>query len=35
MIEEGWPRYVVMIAIGTGETKVLSLLIACVYFHKL
>ena len=33
--DEDWPRYVVKMATGTGKTKVLSLLIAWSYFHKL
>jgi len=32
---EDWPRYVVKMATGAGKTKVLSLLIAWSYFHKL
>src|SRR5258708_12660761 len=35
MFEEAWPRYVVKMATGAGKTKVLSLLIAWSYFHKL
>ena len=35
MFEEDWPRYVVKMATGAGKTKVLSLLIAWSYFHKL
>lgn len=35
MFEEEWPRYVVKMATGAGKTKVLSLLIAWSYFHKL
>ncbi len=34
MFEEEWPRYVVKMATGAGKTKVLSLLIAWSYFHK-
>lgn len=33
--DEEWPRYVVKMATGAGKTKVLSLLIAWSYFHKL
>ena len=32
---EDWTRYVLKLATGTGKTKVLSLLIAWSYFHKL
>ena len=35
MFDEAWPRFVVKMATGTGKTKVLSLLIAWSYFHKL
>jgi len=35
MFEESWLRLVVKQATGTGKTKVLSLLIAWCYFHKL
>lgn len=35
MFEEDWPRYVVKMATGSGKTKVLSLLMAWGYFHKL
>ncbi len=35
MFNEDWPRYVVKMATGAGKTKVLSLLIAWSYFHKL
>ena len=35
MFDEQWPRYVVKMATGAGKTKVLSLLIAWSYFHKL
>ena len=35
MFDEDWPRYVVKMATGAGKTKVLSLLIAWSYFHKL
>lgn len=35
MFEEEWPRYVVKMATGAGKTKVLSLLIAWSFFHKL
>lgn len=35
MFPESWPRYVSKMATGSGKTKVLSLLIAWSYFHKL
>jgi len=35
MFDEDWPRYVVKMATGAGKTKVLSLLIAWSYFHRL
>ena len=35
MFNEAWPRYVAKLATGSGKTKVLSLLIAWCYFHKL
>ena len=35
MFDEQWPRYVVKMATGAGKTKVLSLLMAWSYFHKL
>jgi type III restriction enzyme len=35
MFDEAWPRYVVTMATGAGKTKVLSLLIAWSFFHKL
>jgi type III restriction enzyme len=35
MFDEDWPRYVVKMATGAGKTKVLSLLMAWSYFHKL
>ncbi len=35
MFSESWPRYVLKLATGAGKTKVLSLLIAWSYFHKL
>ena len=35
MFDESWPRYVSKMATGSGKTKVLSLLIAWSYFHKL
>lgn len=35
MFDESWPRYVVKMATGAGKTKVLSLLMAWSYFHKL
>ena len=35
MFDEDWPRYVLKMATGAGKTKVLSLLVAWSYFHKL
>ncbi len=35
MFAEDWPRYVLKMATGSGKTKVLSLLIAWSFFHKL
>lgn len=35
MFSEDWPRYVCKMATGAGKTKVLSLLIAWSFFHKL
>ena len=35
MFDEDWPRFVVKMATGAGKTKVLSLLIAWSFFHKL
>ncbi len=35
MFDEDWPRYVLKMATGAGKTKVLSLLIAWCFFHKL
>lgn len=35
MFDEDWPRYVLKMATGAGKTKVLSLLIAWNFFHKL
>jgi type III restriction enzyme len=35
MFDEDWPRYVMKMATGAGKTKVLSLLIAWSFFHKL
>ena len=35
MFTEDWPRYVLKMATGAGKTKVLSLLIAWSFFHKL
>jgi type III restriction enzyme len=35
MFDEQWPRYVVKMATGAGKTKVLSLLMAWSYFHRL
>ena len=33
--DEDWPRFVVKMATGAGKTKVLSLLMAWSFFHKL
>src|SRR3989338_7075688 len=35
MFDERWTRYVVKMATGSGKTKVLSLILAWSYFHKL
>lgn len=35
MFSETWKRYVVKMATGSGKTKVLSLILAWSYFHKL
>ena len=35
MFNEDWARYVVKMATGSGKTKVLSLVLAWSYFHKL
>lgn len=35
MFDEMWTRYVVKMATGSGKTKVLSLILAWSYFHKL
>ena len=35
MFSEDWPRYVLKMATGAGKTKVLSLLLAWSFFHKL
>ncbi|MDR0535197.1 MAG: DEAD/DEAH box helicase family protein [Puniceicoccales bacterium] len=35
MFPEDWPRYVLKLATGAGKTKVLSLLIAWSFFHRL
>jgi type III restriction enzyme len=35
MFAEDWPRYVLKLATGAGKTKVLSLLIAWSFYHKL
>lgn len=35
MFDESWRRYVVKMATGTGKTKVMSLVLAWSYFHKL
>lgn len=35
MFDENWTRYVVKMATGSGKTKVLSLMLAWSYFHKM
>lgn len=35
MFEENWTRYMMKLATGSGKTKVMSLLLAWAYFHKL
>jgi len=35
MFAEDWPRYVLKLATGSGKTKILALLIAWSWFHKL
>ncbi|MEA3248343.1 MAG: DEAD/DEAH box helicase family protein, partial [Nanoarchaeota archaeon] len=35
MFDETWTRYVIKMATGSGKTKVLSLVLAWSYFHKL
>lgn len=35
MFDESWRRFVIKMATGSGKTKVLSLLLAWSYFHKL
>jgi len=35
MFDESWPRYVIKMATGSGKTKVLSLVLAWSYFHKM
>ncbi len=35
MFDETWTRYVIKMATGSGKTKVLSLILAWCYFHKL
>jgi len=35
MFDESWARYVIKMATGSGKTKVLSLILAWCYFHKL
>lgn len=35
MFDEDWPRFVTKMATGAGKTKVLSLLMAWSYFHRL
>jgi len=35
MFSENWPRYVLKLATGAGKTKVISLLMAWCWFHKL
>ena len=32
---KSWPRFVIKMATGAGKTKVLSLLVAWSYFHRL
>jgi type III restriction enzyme len=35
MLPESWPRYVVKMATGAGKTKVLSLILAWSFFHRI
>lgn len=35
MFQEDWRRFVIKMATGSGKTKVLSLILAWCYFHKL
>ncbi|MEA2083959.1 MAG: DEAD/DEAH box helicase family protein, partial [Thermodesulfobacteriota bacterium] len=35
MFDESWRRFVIKMATGTGKTKVMSLVLAWCYFHKL
>jgi type III restriction enzyme len=35
MFSEDWLRFVIKMATGSGKTKVMSLLLAWSYFHKL
>lgn len=35
MFDESWTRYVIKMATGSGKTKVLSLILAWSYFHRL
>ena len=35
MFDEDWRRFVIKMATGSGKTKVLSLLLAWSYFHRL
>ena len=35
MFDESWRRFVIKMATGTGKTKVMSLILAWCYFHKL
>ena len=35
MFDESWPRFVVKMATGSGKTKVLSLVLAWSFYHKL
>ena len=35
MFDEDWTRYVVKMATGAGKTKVMSLILAWCYFHRL
>jgi type III restriction enzyme len=34
MFDESWLRFVIKMATGTGKTKVMSLVLAWCYFHK-
>jgi type III restriction enzyme len=35
LFDESWRRFVVKMATGSGKTKVMSLVLAWSYFHKL